>query len=461
MYKHFQLFFLSGILLVVSALPASPASLRGEPVFLFAQSQALTPIQEREVLENQLKELEQQITAIEGDITKTQKEKNSLKNQISLLRSKIQKLNLQIEQSNILIGDLRSQIVDTSASIEKTSASIEKTKDQMAEVLREVYEENQKSQIEIVLASPVLSDFFTNMAQLASLNVRLEELLGNMEELNDSLSNQRDALKSEREEEENFVKIQLLQKQENQSLQAQTQDLLVQTQGKEAEYQKLLADKQKQVQTIRSRIFELIGVPDAPTFGEAVEIAKTVGAQARVRPALLLAVLTQESSLGKNVGQCHIADTTSGAAVSIRTGARFANGMHPKRDLPPFLLITESLKRDPLNTPVSCPIPSVGGYGGAMGPAQFIPSTWMLYKPRLDTSLGRPADPWNIKDAFLASALYLADSGATTQTYNAEWCAAQKYFSGRCSKTYRFYGDSVMSLAARYEKDIQTLQEAQ
>ena len=93
-----------------------------------------------------------------------------------------------------------------------------------------------------------------------------------------------------------------------------------------------------------------------------------------------------------------------------------------------------------------------------MGPAQFIPSTWMLFKPRLDGILAKPADPWNIKDAFLASALYLGDSGATTKTYNAEWCAAQKYFSGRCSTSYRFYGDSVMNLAARYEKDIQTLE---
>ena len=94
-----------------------------------------------------------------------------------------------------------------------------------------------------------------------------------------------------------------------------------------------------------------------------------------------------------------------------------------------------------------------------MGPAQFIPSTWMLYKPRLDSILGRPADPWNIRDAFLAAALYLADAGASAQTYDEEWCAAQKYFSGRCGTRYRFYGDSVMSLAARYERDIQTLEE--
>ena len=446
--------------ILFSAVFVLPASLRGELVFLSAQSTVLSQTQEREMLEKQLRELEQQISTIENDITKTQQEKDTLNNRIAILRNQLRRLDLQIEQSNILIGDLRSQIRDTSLAIERTSAEVEKTKDQMAEVLRHMYQESQKSKIEIVLASGALSDFFANMAALASMNVRLDELRGNMEELNDYLNNQHVALGAEKESEENFVKIQLLQKQESQALQVQTQQLLTETQGKEAEYQRMLADTQRRAKEIRNRIFELIGVPDAPTFGEAVEIAKWAGAQAGVRPALLLAILTQESNLGKNVGQCHVADITSGAAVSIRTGARFANGMHKTRDVPPFLVITGDLGRDPLNTPVSCPIAGLGGYGGAMGPAQFIPSTWMLYKARLDNILGRPVDPWNIKDAFLASALYLADSGATTQTYNAEWCAAQRYFSGRCGTTYRFYGDSVMSLAARYEQDIKTLESA-
>lgn len=445
-------------LLVFFVTPASP---HGESVFLFAQSPPPSLVQEREALERQLRELEQQIASIESDITATQKKKDSLKNQISILKNKIRKLDLQIQQSTILIGDLRSQIADTTASIERTAAEIEKTKGQMSEVLRRLYQENQKTQMEIILASSTLSDFFANMAALTSLNERLNGLHGDMEELHISLNRQRQALETDRQEEENFVRIQLLQKQENQNLQSQTQQFLAETQGREAEYERLLADKQRQAQRIRNRIFELVGVPDAPTFGQAAEIAKWAGAQAGVRPALLLAILTQESNIGKNVGQCTLADTASGTSVGMRSGTRFRNGIHPSRDLPVFLELAQELGRDPLATPVSCPIPSVGGYGGAMGPAQFIPSTWMLYKARLDGILSRTADPWNIRDAFLASALYLADSGAGAQTYNAEWCAAQRYFSGRCSTTYRFYGDSVMSLATRYEQDMKTLEAAQ
>ena len=136
--------------------------------------------------------------------------------------------------------------------------------------------------------------------------------------------------------------------------------------------------------------------------------------------------------------------------------------MKPTRDVQPFLKITRELGRDPFNTAVSCPIPSIGGYGGAMGPAQFIPSTWIAYKDKIAKLKGGPGDPWNIRDAFLASGVYLADLKATRQTFEYEWCAAVSYFSGNCSTRnqirYEFYGDNVMAITKRYEQDIRALQ---
>ena len=96
-----------------------------------------------------------------------------------------------------------------------------------------------------------------------------------------------------------------------------------------------------------------------------------------------------------------------------------------------------------------------------MGPAQFIPSTWKAYRDELSNILGKPADPWNVSDSFLASAVYLVDLGANRDLYGAEWCAAVSYFSGNCSSRnqirYEFYGDNVMAITRRYEQDIQAL----
>ena len=129
-----------------------------------------------------------------------------------------------------------------------------------------------------------------------------------------------------------------------------------------------------------------------------------------------------------------------------------------KGDVNDFLTTCKELGRDPYSTPVSCPMSF--GYGGAMGPAQFIPSTWVVYKNRVKAITGKPADPWNIKDAFLAAALYLSDYGAMKQTYNGEWRAAMIYFSGSTNTKYRFYGDSVMSITSRFSKDIEALEKA-
>ncbi|GAI57979.1 unnamed protein product, partial [marine sediment metagenome] len=127
-----------------------------------------------------------------------------------------------------------------------------------------------------------------------------------------------------------------------------------------------------------------------------------------------------------------------------------------RNDVKYFKQVCQELGRDPYNTLVSCPMSY--GWGGAMGPAQFIPTTWILYRDKVKAITGKAADPWNIKDAFLASALYLADYGAAQQTYNAEWRAAMIYFSGTTNIKYRFYGDSVMKIASQYEEDIKAIE---
>ena len=428
--------------------------------------QALSSQEERAALEEELKELEEQIAQYEKDISKTQQEKNTLQNQIYILKQQINKLNLQIYQSNVMIGDLGLQITDTQTSIDETSLKIEESKDKLSSLLRSIYEEDQRSLVEILLAEPDLSSFFDNLVALEALNKKNQELLANIKSLKSYLEGQKQTLDTEKQDLERLVTIQTLQKQESETTQKDKDYYLQLT---ETQYQKYLQEKgevEKKAVEVRARIFELIGVPEAPTFGEAYEIAKSVERITGVRPALLLAVLTQESNIGKNVGQCYLTNLKTGAGVNIRMGAAVNNVMKPmglngrRGDVDDFLKITAELGRKWNETPVSCPIPSVGGYGGAMGPAQFIPTTWMIYKDKIAKITGQAANPWSIKDSFLAAALYLADYGAAKQIYNAEWKAAMIYFSGTTNTRYRFYGDSVMAIATNYAKDIETLEKA-
>jgi len=422
-------------------------------------SQETTLAEERQLLEQELKKLEEQISQYEQDITKTQKEKKTLQNQIYILRQRINKLNLQIQQSSVAIKDLGFQIEDTESSIEETSLEIEDAKQKLINILRSIYEEDQKPLIEILLSEQKLSDFFDNLMALEALNFKGQKLLENIKSLKSYLEGQKESLGEEKGDVERLLEIQILQSQESKAVKEEKDWLLEETKGKESEYQKLLTEVQKRAQEIRSRIFELIGVPKAPTFGEAYEIAKYVSDITGVRPALLLAVLTQESNIGKNVGQCYLADTKTGEGIRITNNEREPRTMNPERDLPYFLKICEELGRDPLNTPVSCPMKI--GFGGAMGPAQFIPDTWANpkygYGKKVTEITGKPADPWDIKDAFLAAGLYLRDLGASQN----EFKAVMRYFSGyRWSKWEEFYGNSVLAIARRYEQDIKELEMA-
>lgn len=396
---------------------------------------------------------------IEADINKTKEEKNTLQNKIYILKNKIKSLDYQIYQGNIMVKDLSVQIQDTQLSINETNLKIEEVKRNLSNILQLQYEEDQRSFVSILLAEETLTGLFDELMALEAISLKTQDLLRNIKDLKFNLEGQKEYMDEEKGDLENVVTMQTLQKQESDRTKQQEEYFLRLT---EEEYQQQLKEQQeveKKVAEIRARIFELVGIPEAPTFGEALDLARYVEGITGVRPALLLAVLTQESNIGKNVGQCYLKNPSTGEGVVAYNGRKISRVMKPTRDVQPFLSITKELGRDSYNTLVSCPMSY--GWGGAMGPSQFIPSTWIIYREKVKQITGKPADPWNIKDAFLATGFYLSDYGAAQQTYSGEWRAAMIYFSGSTNSKYSFYGNSVMAIAKDLQKDIETIESAQ
>jgi membrane-bound lytic murein transglycosylase B len=210
-----------------------------------------------------------------------------------------------------------------------------------------------------------------------------------------------------------------------------------------------VAEKAQKAAQIRATLFNLAGT-SAISFGDALSYANTVYKTTGVPQAFLLAILTQETGIGKNNGTCYLTNPGNGSGINTKTGNPIANVMKPSRDVQPFLNIISSLGLDYKSMKVSCP-QSIG-YGGAMGPAQFIASTWTLLISRIQNALGISSapNPWHPLDAFMASALYLADLGANSTSYTAQKNAACKYYSGRACGYVTgatSYGNSVMALA--------------
>lgn len=398
---------------------------------------------------------DQQSAQLAQDLTKTSAQKNTLQNAISKLKNKISSLEADITQGNIMVKGLNLQISDTQTSIDKTSAQIQDAQKQLAAILELVREEDQKPSF-IVLLEGSLSNFFSNLAYLDSLNLQVSNLLDNNKTLESYLQGQQIKMSDNVDQLQKTIALQTLQKKENEQSQQQQSQYLQLT---EAQYQQQLSDKQAAEQKaakIKSMLFQIVGVSNVPTFGQALDVAKAVSALVSIRPAFLLAIISQESAIGKNVGQCMLTDPNTGNGKKVSTGATTIRVMKPGRDVQPFIQITTALGRDPYNTPVSCWIPAYvrgapSGWGGAMGPAQFIASTWELFADRLKALLGQAADPWGVKDSFTASALYLSDLGASAQTPSAESHAASRYYGGSSA-----YANSVMYKASCIQGFIDT-----
>ncbi|MEI6022369.1 MAG: hypothetical protein WCQ32_00820 [bacterium] len=214
-------------------------------------------------------------------------------------------------------------------------------------------------------------------------------------------------------------------------------------------------DRDIRVQDIRNKQFELLSLDTPTSFGEAYDMAKIVAQKTKIRPAFLLAIFQQELSLEKT-DMCYLTDLQTGAGVRIIDGKQLQKVMKPERDIPDFLRITKALHKDPYKTAITCPMSF--GWGGAMGPADFIPSTWAQYEKRIEDITGAPANPWNTQDAFWAAGLFLSDSGARSKNTKGEFDAAMIYFSGSAKSPYTFYAKGALAKEAVFASYIKTLE---
>lgn len=407
--------------------------------------------QEKKELQNRLAKIQQEIKKYESSLQTIRGKKNTLQNKIKKLNAEKSSLRLQIEATNIKLDDLNAQAENIKSSIVLNTAKIKNLKSQMGRLINLINRQDNHSLIYILFSQQTLSEVFSELKYDEQLLKSLTELLSETKILKTNLEQKQDKLTQAQEEMINLQSIRQLQQNSLKSAVNEQKSLLSQTKGKESAYQTNLSKAKNIANEIRGRLYTLLGTDKQIDFGEAVEIAEWTNKQTGVRAAFLLAILTQESNLGKNVGTCNRASDPPEKSYKVV--------MHPTRDQPVFLKITAALGRNPETTPISCPMHDKNGnqigWGGAMGPAQFIPSTWSGYSGKVEAITGQTADPWDIRDAFLASGIKLAHDGATS--IDGEWAAAMRYFSGGTNPRYSFYGDSVIALAKKYQSDINEL----
>ncbi|MDP2665818.1 MAG: lytic murein transglycosylase [bacterium] len=419
---------------------------------VLAQELVCNTPEEKVVCNAKLDEALKEVAVYQQIVADTQAQKGTLQGDVTTLNAKIKSAQAQINAKNITIKQLSAQIANKNVVIGQLSDRIARGQESLASILRQTQMLDDYSFISIALGAQSVSGFFSDLDAFTSIKTDLQTLFADIRAAKQQTEVEKTdlALKQNQTADAKYV-VETKQKQIA-SDKTQTQQLLAIKTNQETEYKKVLADRQAKAAAIRAALFPLRDA-GAITFGDALSYAKEAQARTGVRPAFILAVLTQESNLGANVGQCYLTNDMTGAGIGKNTRTPFPNVMNPARNIQPFLALGLRLGFDPHLQIVSCPQAPLPDYGGAMGPAQFIPATWTLYETRITSVTGHSVpNPWAADDAIVAMSLYFADLGASAGGYTAESNAACRYFSGRtCPRTggrIDGYASSVMALAA-------------
>jgi hypothetical protein len=434
----------------------------------FSTTQAETEAERRLRLETELQNVERQILTQSRLVEDKQLERQSLERDVSLIEGQIKQAQLGIHARSVAIMQLTDQIGEKEMVLTILEEKLKSQREALADLVRKSALINDYSLVEVMLSKQSFSEFFTDVATFNSLKESLNESLGALHSIQRDTFTQKDQLESKQETEAEMKRIQELEKKEIERKEKEKEQILKVTKGEEKAYQQLLESQQKTAAQLRNALFQLLGGGGGIPFPQAVELAKYASRQTGVEAGLILAILEQETNLGSNLGSCVYNDMRGGKEV-----------MHPDRDAPIFVAIAGVLGFEPRTKQVSCPITSNGaryGWGGAMGPSQFIPSTWAVYGGIVNNGSGwvysesddairrmnggaAPANPFNNQDAFIATALLLRDNGAGS-SYASNRLAALRYYAGwggASNPANAFYGDQVMNRKARLDGDIKVI----
>lgn len=404
------------------------------------EAASLTP-EQRIRLQSQLDTLEKEIDDQQAILDAKRNERVSLERDVSILTAQITQAKLAIRARDLTIQGLAADIKAKEKTIGVLSDRIDQEKTYVAELLNRESEIYASSPLEIYLTKRSLSSLFEDADHFGAIREALRASYAKIGEDRKATQIARDALQDKKDEQTQLLSIQKLQQKRLVEQEAEKKKILAVTKGVEANYQAVLKDKTQSANAIRAQLFQLQGSAAIP-FGKALEYAKVVEKKTGVRAAFILGIITVESNLGQNVGK-----------------GNWRVDMKAPRDTEPFLAICKELGFDPDKMLVSAK--QWYGYGGAMGPAQFIPSTWILYKDRIAAATGnKPPNPWDPEDAFMATGLLSQDNGAAKGTRAAERLAAVRYLAGWVNATkpaYAFYGNEVLGYADTYQSQINIL----
>lgn len=407
-------------------------------------------------LDETQKNLDQELVKI-NNLTETKKETDiqvrTLAKEIASLDKEISSAQDNLDITNQDIESIQAELSETRAYISMLEQTIKAQKVLIREYVSSLYVQKDVSLFEIILSQNQLSDLLGSVQKTGVMQDSITESITLIAAKEKEIVAENKHLFDKEEELISLKQSQEQQKGLLQQTQEDKETLLAQTKGQQSEYEALLKESFTTKQNLLNSIRVLGGAdgrPGAISLEEAYNLAVANATRLgnKIRPEYLVGVMKIESGLGGNVGRSFYKDSLSGCAAREGNTTK----LNYTREEQSFEKITSALGV-PIAQPVSgCPYPKYIGTGGAMGPAQIMPATWLGYEAKLRTFKGgATVNPWSMEDAMLAMGMILlgkVGDQAIAGNDELERRAALCYLGG-CNVKNMWYADKVLNEAIR------------
>lgn len=385
--------------------------------------------------QKELDDVQKKINSLDQSIKKKSSEVKTLEKEIDILEGNMDKTNLEIEKTKIVLEKTGLDMAEVKNNILNKEAIIAHEKESLKEFLVLVYKNDNSTFFERILSDEKLADILADAEAAQSMQQKLQDTLENLKKEKNNLEKSQVELEKKQEEHDELFAMQEAQKSALESDKFRKDNFIKTAKIKKTEMEASLNSAEKTKKILREEIFFLKNSGISMSMQQALDYAKFAASKTGIRPEFLLGLLKVESDLGNNVG-----------------GGNYKKDMNLNQH-EAFFSVCQKLNLNPEAMPVSKRPTNYKGWGGAMGPAQMMPKTWLGYEADIARLTGNnPPSPWNNKDAFTAAAFKLSRDGASSQKEYDEWKAAMMYLAGSNwnNPSLRWYGDRVLKLAEIY-----------
>lgn len=378
-------------------------------------------------------ELDQKINELRQQASSSATEAAIINQQVKRLTEQLVKARLELKQTELSIQNTQADQKTTEKNITALQSEIQDQKERLSRLIRELDHSEQGSWVGLFLSNWSLSAVLAERAAYSELQARTVTTMTALKEKEKTLTERVEELAEQARTLQNLHGALATQQAELADATNEQKKFLTKKKAEQVKYEQQLTEARQARAEIEQNIFTLKSSAVKITLTDAKDKARYAAQLTGVRAALLMAVLKVESNLGGNVG-----------------GGAFPDDMHPlSRDA--FLRLTKKLGLDPIKTPISARPRSFQGWGGAMGPGQFMPDTWERMEERIAKLVGHTPNPYELTDAFVATALFLADRGAADPA--KEYEAVNHYIAGPNWRNFTWYGDRVLAVAKEYASE--------